>query len=266
MKLLRKIKRLLSLLLAVFMTISANLPMSVSAEDDNAGKTAVETGQEDIAAVEANAAAVSEVTENGIDDVSEMTQTKKVQTKSGTGFQISIEWEDSEFKLGNCMNIVEDTDNTNAVKLRVSYSNHQVSEIGYQPGDLIITVKGIGAVKRNGLIEAQCGADKASEGTKNRDWSYTWSKSSDTYTFTNNHVIKPNSVVSGYFDMLWNVKARDSVHGYCQDDISAELLLPNGESAVSEKLNFQNSTVCDEYSIDIDKAALYSSSGISDVR
>ena len=112
------------------------------------------------------------------------------------GFNLELEWGDSEFKKGNLFHIVEDSDTTNAVKLRVSYSSENNGERGYEPGELVITIKGIGAIGRSGVIEAQVGADKASEGTKNRDWSYTWSKAKDIYTFTNNHKNRKNTSFS----------------------------------------------------------------------
>ena len=179
------------------------------------------------------------------------------------GFQLDIEWADSEFKNDRIYQIVEDADTINAVKIRVSYSNEKTSEQGYEPGDLVITIKGIGAVGKIGVIEAQVGADKASESTKNRDWSYTWSKAKDTYTFTNNHKIEPNSVLSGYFDMVWQVKARESIHGYEQTDIQAEILANDGQRGVSQSLCFQNKTFCDVYKIDIDRSSLYSYRGVS---
>lgn len=42
-------------------------------------------------------------------------------------------------------------------------------EEGYDVGELVLTVKGIGNVGRSSIIEATVGADKASDGTKNRD-------------------------------------------------------------------------------------------------
>lgn len=160
---------------------------------------------------------------------------------------LSLEWAESEFKNGTALDIVEDSNTSNTVKLKVSYSSEKVSESGYQPGDLIISVKGIGAVNRSGAIEAVVGADKAADTVKNRDWSYTWNKANDTYTFTNNNEIKPNSVLSGYFEMVWTIKSRDSVHEYSQDNIKATMILPDGGRVVSETLSFSNETLCDEY-------------------
>ena len=187
----------------------------------------------------------------------------EISGETKDGFNLELEWGDSEFKKENLFHIVEDSDTTNAVKLRVSYSSENNGERGYEPGELVITIKGIGAIGRSGVIEAQVGADKASEGTKNRDWSYTWSKAKDTYTFTNNHTIEPNAVMSGYFDMVWLINSRESIHGYEQSDIRAELLTSDGRRSVSEILKFKNETLCDIYTIDIERSSLYSYRGVS---
>ena len=180
-----------------------------------------------------------------------------------TGPSISLEWADTEFKDGNNYQLVEDSRTTNAVKLKVSYSNEEVREEGYAAGDLVITVKGIGNVNRAGVIEAMVGADKVAENNKERDWSYTWNKANDIYTFVNNEDIKPNSVFSGYFEMVWEIPARDSVHNYVQKDIVAELLLPDGETISSNTLTFSNQTKCDTYQIDIEKQEMYSYEGLT---
>ena len=262
MKIFKMIKRPLALLLAFFMMFPANLSMEAEAAGNVQAEPVV--NNEDRAESNAGAKADSETGSGAAVMAIEDTDTRAGDdADTGSGFVLKIEWEESEFKKGDSYNLVEDTDTSNAVKLRVSYSNNEVMESGYQPGELIITVKGIGAVKRNGIIEAQVGADKAGSGTKNRDWTYTWSKATDTYTFTNNNAIAPNSVVSGYFDMLWEIKSRDSIQKYSQNDIIAELLLPDGTSVSSQQLDFNNRTVCDKYSIDIDRAVLYSSNGLS---
>ena len=217
-----KIKRMICILLVTVLAIPSNLPVLVQADE----------------------------------------QEEKIVAENNNGFTLTLDWDDSEFKDGSAYNIIENTNTSNAVKLKVSYSNEKVSESGYKAGELIITVKGIGAVNRSGNIEASVGADKASSATKSRDWSYTYNKATDTYTFTNNNEIKPNSVLSGYFDMVWNLSARNTIHGYSQDDIQAQLLLPDGDSVDSNVLTFSNNTTCDEYQVGIERSTLYSSNGV----
>lgn len=184
-------------------------------------------------------------------------------SEEAQGFDFDIEWGDSEFTNGDEFNLAEDENTSNAVKMRVSYTNRKVKEDGYKEGELIITVKGIGNVLRDGVLEAVVGADKAGSGTQNRDWTYSYNKATDTYTFTNNKAIQPNSVFSGYFDLVWNIGSRTSMHQYSQDDIQAELILPSGEGIESNTLTFTNETHCDEYQDDINTAVLYGDSGIT---
>lgn len=175
--------------------------------------------------------------------------------------KIQIEWGDSKFKNGSSFDIVEETNTNNLVKIKVSYTNEKIRKEGYDKGDLIISVKGIGAANRSEVIEATVGADKASEPTKSRDWSYTWNKANDMYTFTNNHPIKGSSVYSGYFELVYNFNSRETIHNYKQKDIEAEMLLPDGTSASSDTLIFTHRTKCDTFAVDLENGALYSYEG-----
>ena len=180
------------------------------------------------------------------------------------GLSFTLEWADSMYKDDTSLNIVENNPVVNQARLKVSYSCAEVREAGYAPGELIITVKGIGNVNRSGVIEAFVGADKQSASTKVRDWSYTWNKANDTYTFVNNQAIKPNSVFSGYFELVWEFDARDSINGYSQDNIQAIIYLPDGESLKSDVLSFSNKTMGDDFQVYIEKHEMYSYEGLTD--
>ena len=184
-------------------------------------------------------------------------------TGTGSPLFISLDWVDSEFKNGTAFNLQEDDNTTNAVKMKVSYQSELIREEGYAPGELIITVKGIGNVNRSGVIEALVGADKEGSSVKTRDWSYTWNRANDTYTLTNNEAIKGNSVFSGYFELVWNIKARDSIHGYTQNGMQASLYLPEGDSVSSNALSFSNVTKADTFSVHIDQHEMYSYEGLT---
>lgn len=180
------------------------------------------------------------------------------------GLSFTLEWADSMYKTDTALDIVENNPVRNQARLKVSYGCAKVREEGYAPGELIITVKGIGNVNRNGIIEAMVGADKQSAPTKVRDWSYTWNKANDTYTFVNNQTIKPNSVFSGYFELVWEFEARDGIHGYSQDNIQATIYLPDGESLKSDVLSFSNKTMDDDFAVFIEKHEMYSYEGLTD--
>ena len=179
---------------------------------------------------------------------------------------ISVEWESTEFTNGSVLNIVEPESVKNIVKLKVSYSSEKVKDSGYSPGELIITVKGIGGVNREEVLEAIVGADKIGSSTKQHDWSYTWNKYNDTYTFTNNNKISSNSVFSGYFELVWNIQSRDSIHNYTQNDIQAKFLLLNEDDediVTSNILTFSNQTTPDVFTVDIEEENLSSYEGLT---
>lgn len=160
--------------------------------------------------------------------------------------------------------LYEDKNWNNLVGLRVSYSNQNTSHSGYQPGELVITVKGIGNVKRNSVLPAIVGADKAGAETKTREWSYTWDQNNDQYTFTNNYEIPANTVISGYFELLWNISARESIHEYQQDGIYAELYGSDGIYVRSRSLSFHNRTKTDRYLVNIEPNWIYSYEGLTE--
>lgn len=177
-------------------------------------------------------------------------------------FYFNLQWEDSyeeQYILHE-----ENANASNKVKMIVSYGNYTDIEDGYKPGDLVITVQGIGNVNRNGVIEATVGADKDSSTTKTRDWSYTWNKLTDTYTFTNNKEIKPHSMFSGYFELMWNIKAKDSIHGYEQSEIYGEFFVPDSDSVESYPLYFVNETKTDEFKVGITKKRLITYEGLGE--
>lgn len=166
-------------------------------------------------------------------------------------FTLQIEWADDTYKSGTSLNINESKDVQNAATLRVNYSCMNVPSGGYKAGDLIITVKGIGGVLRSGVQEALVGADKMNSGSKTHDWSYSWNKTNDTYTFTNNKAISGGSVLSGYFELTWGLQSRNCENGYAQNDISASLYLPDGQSLTTSSLSFSHNTTKDQFRLNI---------------
>lgn len=178
----------------------------------------------------------------------------------------SLKWGDSEFTNGNEFNLVEGRNEAvNEVKLVVSYSNDAVGDTGYDIGELKIRVKGIGGVNRDRTIEAKVAADKESSETKVKDWSYTWDSETDVYEFRNNKRIEHNAAFSGFFELVWEINARKSIHNYLQDNIEAEFFINEvDEPIISESLSFKNETVRDEFSVEIAKGEMHSTEGLTD--
>ena len=205
--------------------------------------------------------------ETPTDNVSEPESTAKVSTvtldEDAAPLTLQIEWQESEFKDGTTYNLYEPYENINSVRLKVSYGCKEVREEGYAPGELVITVKGIGNVGRTRIVEAVVGADKESVTNKVRDWSYTWNKATDTYTLYNNEAIDGNSVFSGYFELVWEIEARESVHGYTQNDVQAIIYLPDGGAIESQYLTFNNQTRGDTFQVYIQQHEMYSYEGLT---
>ena len=168
---------------------------------------------------------------------------------SNDDFSLQIEWtgDNSETAL----DINETRDVRNAVTLRVNYTCMNVRPEGYKASDLIITVKGIGDVLRSGTLEALVAADKMNSSNKTHDWSYSWNKTNDTYTFINNEEISGRSVLSGYFELTWGLESRDCENGYAQNDISASLYLPEGQPLTTSALSFSHNTTKDTFTVNI---------------
>ena len=184
---------------------------------------------------------------------------------SNDDFTLQLEWADNTYKSDTGMNINESKDVRNAVTLRVNYSCLNVRSEGYNAGDLIITVKGIGNVLRNGVQEALVGADKMNGGNKTHDWSYSWNKTNDTYTFINNKDIPARTVLSGYFELTWGLQSRDCENGYSQNDISASLYLPDSQTLTTSSLSFSHNTTKDTFSLNIaEQTNMYGYQGLTD--
>ena len=178
-------------------------------------------------------------------------------------FSLQIEWTGDN--SGTSLDINETRDVRNAVTLRVNYTCMNVRPEGYKAGDLIITVKGIGGVLRNGTLEALVAADKMNSGRKTHDWSYSWNKTNDIYTFTNNEDISGRSVLSGYFELTWGLESRSCENGYAQDDISASLYLPEGQPLTTSSLSFSHNTTKDTFAVNIvEQDNMYGYQGLTD--
>ncbi len=177
--------------------------------------------------------------------------------------KIELDWL-NHMENDNTYYLYEDCAISNSVGLRISYSSEGINSTAFQAEELIIKVKGIGQVHREQTLKAIVGANSISDEQKDREWSYTWNEYDDTYIFTNNFVIPANTVISGYFELIWEVNARGSIHGYTQKDIVAELLLPNGRTIQSETVYFNNRTEADEFSVELMEHWLYSDEGLTE--
>lgn len=161
---------------------------------------------------------------------------------------------------------VSDKDETKVVRLEIGYSRDGVDK-SYAPGELSITVPGIGDAVRGRVAAAtDVAADPAGSRELSYDWSYTWDKASDTYTFTNNNQIDAGETVSGSFELLWALKSRETVNLY-EKTLYAEMGSAGSVIASTADVKFSYESVKDAYTATLGTAALGSSDGLgSDYR
>ena len=206
-------------------------------------------------------AAVLFVTGIPLQAVAEEAKSNEKKT-SDSGMQMSLQWnQESPYVNGNTFDLTTSDAKTVNASMILSYNSRKVREEGYAAGELVITVEGIGSAYRSGAPEVAVGADAASNTEKTRDWSYTYDRKTDTFTFTNNEPIQHGSVFSGYFELVFPMDPRR-----CQDlytkDIHASMLLPEGGSIEVEPLHFSVDTVVDTYHVGIEAQSLYSTAGL----
>ena len=181
---------------------------------------------------------------------------------SDSGIQLSLAWDpESPYVNGDTFDLATSDSKTVNATMTLSYNSRKVREEGYDAGELAITVEGIGSAYRTGVPEFVIGADAASDAEKNRDWSYTYDRKTDTFTFTNNEPIQSGSVFSGYFELVFPMDPR-RCHDLYSKDVHASMLLPDGGSIEVEPLHFSVDTVADTYQVGIEAQSLYSTAGL----
>ena len=182
--------------------------------------------------------------------VSAVTSETNESTSTVQNENITVKWlyEDNSYYHGSSFAIDENFSVTNSVGLNIAYDIQKVRDGGYEPNELVITVQGIGDIYRKSTLQASSvGADKMTATTKTHDWSYSYDGSEDIYTFTNNKKIDGNSVLNGYFDLIWNLRSTETVNDYRQDNIQATMKFSENGIVHSNLLTLTNKTYCDTY-------------------
>lgn len=140
-------------------------------------------------------------------------------------------------------------------KLTVRYYINQARR-DYNAGDIVITIPGIGGVKRGTVIEAITTATQS-----NTEWNMTYDKSKDVYTFTNKHSVPMGQIKSGGFEMMWELYSRDGENGYTTSG-SPTFSLKGGEETESitlPELKFSYTSERDKYNIAMSRSTITSS-------
>lgn len=126
-------------------------------------------------------------------------------------------------------------------KIVVTYRMENAAK-DYPAESLVFTIPGIGNADRGSILKASKLA--ADEG--NSEWSYTWDKLSDTYTFKNAFAVKAGQSVSGGFELLWTLNSRNCVDGYVQEK-SPCFAVADAGSITMEPLSYSFTSEQDHY-------------------
>lgn len=219
-------------------------------------------GRKALAVVMALVLAIPINTGSVMSGVAEAAESREIV--AADGWTLSAKWA----KSADAANLawVSDKDETKVVRLEIGYSRDGVDK-SYAPGELSITVPGIGDAVRGRVAAAtDVAADPAGARELSYDWSYSWDKASDTYTFTNNNQIDVGETVSGSFELLWALKSRETVNLY-EKTLYAEMGNVGSVIASTADVKFSYESVKDAYTATLGTAALGSSDGLgSDYR
>ena len=236
--------------------------MSAEMEKSMEKSTTWSLGRKILAVMVALLLAVPVNTGSVLSGVAEAAESRNIVASDG--WTLSAKW--AKNADGTNLNWASDKDETKVVRLEIGYTREGTDK-AYAPGELSITVPGIGDAVRGRVAQAtDVAADPAGARELSYDWSYSWDKASDTYTFTNNNQIDAGETVSGSFELLWALKSRETVNLY-EKTLYAEMANAGTVVASTADVKFSNQSTKDAYTATLSTAALGSSDGLgSDYR
>ena len=135
-------------------------------------------------------------------------------------------------------------------KINVSYRLENANK-DYPAGSVQFTVPGIGNALRSTVLKAQTAT---SENTDS-EWLCDWDSLTDTYTFINNFTVKEGESLSGGFELVYDLQARDCESGFVQEKSPTFLISDVGQITM-EPLSFQFESVRDKYRLRLDRSML----------
>ena len=174
------------------------------------------------------------------------------------GFKVNLRWAGT---TNTAYTWNADEKENRIIKLTFYYQN-EVTSKEYAPGDLKVTIPGIGKLNRESTLKAaDIAADEYGTSTFTRDWSYKYDESSDTYTFFNNSAIERGETFNGSFELLWEFDSRECVNGFSK---SIQATLNDGQKSVfSQVLTLNFTSKKDEFSIEKTATGLISADGLN---
>lgn len=135
-------------------------------------------------------------------------------------------------------------------KINVSYRIENADK-DYSAGTVHFLIPGIGGVDRSSVVRAKTADDNDS----GSEWLCDWDSLTDTYTFTNNFTVKQGESLSGGFELLYDLQARNCVDGFSQEK-SPEFSIAGIGSIKMEPLRFHFSSIPDKYRLRLERKTL----------
>lgn len=187
------------------------------------------------------------------------------------GFDLSISWNsddtnDEKYNPSTIYKYYSEKDEERIVTLKVKYQNKDVSKYDYEPGKIIITVPGLKDAVRSetSYLPIAVAADEMSNTNKSHDWSYSYTQTTDTYTFINNKKIDAKSTFEGSFEIMWRLPSRSTKDAYKKDDLQGTLKAiachdddEEYYEAESEPISYEQNRKPDKYTIEEEPHFLY---------
>lgn len=135
-------------------------------------------------------------------------------------------------------------------KINVSYRLENANK-DYPAGSVQFTVPGIGNALRSTVLKAQTAT---SENTDS-EWLCDWDSLTDTYTFINNFTVKEGESLSGGFELVYDLQARDCENGFSQEKPPTFSISDVGQITM-EPLSFKFESIRDKYRLRLDRSML----------
>ncbi len=130
----------------------------------------------------------------------------------------------------------------------------------YAPGSIKVGIPGIGSADRT-AIKPAAGLPTEDEDS---EWDVIWDQDRDIYTFTNRFEVKEGESVNGGFEIIWELKSRDTENGYEQKR-SPTFTVDSEGSITLRPLGFSFTSTRDRYVLAATADSLSSSvSGLAD--
>ena len=98
-------------------------------------------------------------------------------------------------------------------------------------------------------------SDKLSSDQTDSEWNCVWDSQTDLYTFTNNFDVKTGQSLSGGFELLWSLNARECESGYTRTE-SPTFTVKDAGSISLEPLSYRFTSEKDRYRIFLERNAL----------